>query len=197
MNPIFRALIPPTRWRRPVVVALGIIAGLSLFLFYISNAASYLSDNPKTCTNCHVMNPQFATWQHSSHREVTNCNDCHVPHDNVVRKYFFKTQDGLRHATIFTLRTEPDVIMIKEMGQRVVHENCIRCHLQVLENPEEVEESGEEEEAEGEVEWMQRKCWECHREAPHGTVKGLASVPHAMITPQKPPVPEWLKKLVK
>ncbi|MBU0764814.1 MAG: hypothetical protein KJ607_08270 [Bacteroidetes bacterium] len=45
----------------------------------------HLSDNPETCMNCHIMAPQFATWNHSSHREVTGSNDCHreVPHGRV------------------------------------------------------------------------------------------------------------------
>ena len=32
--------------------------------------------------------------------------DGHVPHDSFIRKYYFKASDGLRHATIFTLRKE-------------------------------------------------------------------------------------------
>jgi cytochrome c nitrite reductase small subunit len=59
------------------------------------------------------MAPQFTTWSHSSHREKTSCNDCHVPHGNVFSKYLFKAKDGIRHATIFTLRKEPQVIFIR------------------------------------------------------------------------------------
>ena len=74
------------------------------------------------------MAPQYATWMHSSHRERATCNDCHVPHDNVFNTYYFKAKDGLRHATVFTMRGEPQVIKIKEEGHHVVHQNCIRCH---------------------------------------------------------------------
>jgi hypothetical protein len=38
--------------------------------------------------------PQYVTWFHSRHREVATCNDCHVPHDNIVRHYAFKASDG-------------------------------------------------------------------------------------------------------
>ena len=34
---------------------LGLAAGMGLFVFHISRAASYLSDAPETCMNCHVM----------------------------------------------------------------------------------------------------------------------------------------------
>ena len=63
---------------------LGVTAGTAVFVFHISRAASYMSDEPETCMNCHVMTTQYLTWQHSSHARVATCNDCHVPHDNAV-----------------------------------------------------------------------------------------------------------------
>lgn len=119
MNPIkkiIKVIALPPGWRIYVFIILGVLFGLLLVVLRISNAVSYLSDDPVACMNCHVMTPQFATWQKSSHARVTTCNDCHVPHDNFVRKYFFKASDGLRHATMFTLRLEPEVIHIKEAG---------------------------------------------------------------------------------
>ncbi|MXV38002.1 hypothetical protein GO491_04825 [Flavobacteriaceae bacterium Ap0902] len=67
---------------------------------------------------------------HSSHREWASCNDFHVPHDNVVNQYYFKAKDGLFHATIFTLRAEPDVMFMREASEEVVQNNCLRCHVQ-------------------------------------------------------------------
>ena len=90
MSGLFRKLAPPGKWRIPVIVVSGILVGLFLYLGRISRVASYLSDNPSTCMNCHIMAPQYATWSHSAHRELTNCNDCHVPHNNVLNKYYFK-----------------------------------------------------------------------------------------------------------
>ena len=113
---VLRFLIPPPAWRLPVILLAGIFAGLAAFAFYISKAPSYLSDNPATCVNCHIMAPQYATWTHNSHRQYARCNDCHVPHNNLLNKYYFKAKDGMRHATMFTLRREPQVIRIKEAG---------------------------------------------------------------------------------
>ncbi|MCK7529866.1 MAG: NapC/NirT family cytochrome c [Marinilabiliales bacterium] len=81
-----------------MIVILGAFTGLFFLLLKISNATSYLSDDPRVCINCHIMTPQFATWSHSAHRSVTDCNACHVPHDSFVRKYYFKASDGLRHS---------------------------------------------------------------------------------------------------
>ena len=132
MKKLLQTLKPPEKWKILVFILSGIFLGLIIYIFYISKAHSYLSDNPKTCVNCHIMAPQFSTWSHSAHREVTNCNDCHVPHNNVLNKYYFKAKDGLRHATIFTLRNEPQVIHIHEPGQKVVQQNCVRCHESLL-----------------------------------------------------------------
>lgn len=173
---VIQWLVPPEQWRSTVAVLMGIFFGLGAYAIYISKAPSYLSDQPETCINCHVMNPQFYDWTHSSHRNVAHCNDCHVPHDNLFHKYYFKAQDGLRHATIFTLRKEPQVIYILDAGKKVVQSNCIRCHEQMV--------------GMGHLgsvlpiyrnRLQERNCLDCHRETPHSRVNGLSSTPNALV----------------
>jgi cytochrome c nitrite reductase small subunit len=179
-----------SRWKYPYIIIIGVVFGMSIYSFYISRAHSYLSDEPETCVNCHIMAPQYATWNHSSHRERANCNDCHVPHNNVVNKYFFKAKDGLRHATVFTMRAEPQVIFIKQEGQEVVQNNCIRCHSKVLLDHNIMSQDINHNR-------LDRKCWECHREVPHGRVNSLSSVPNARVPVPESPVPNWLRELMK
>ena len=180
--------LPPETWRFPVMIAMAVFIGLFLFLFYVSKAHSYLSDNPATCVNCHIMAPQYATWNHSSHRRYTNCNDCHVPHHNVISKYLFKARDGMRHASIFALRLEPQVIFIRDAGRDVVHQNCIRCHSNLLLDPGLVASvENQKNHSTGRI------CWECHREVPHGRVNSLSSAPNARVPLPESPVPGWLK----
>ncbi|MCT4603666.1 MAG: cytochrome c nitrite reductase small subunit [Marinifilum sp.] len=189
---LFKFLTPPPKWKLPVYVLLGIFFGLGCYVLYLSKAASYLSDAPETCVNCHVMAPQYATWNHSSHREVATCNDCHVPHNNVFNKYFFKAKDGLRHASMFALRMEPEVIFILDEGKEVVHNNCIRCHSQQLTDPKlavQVPNHAHN--------TQDRVCWECHREVPHGRVNSLSSVPNARVPLPETPVPDWLQEYLK
>lgn len=179
-------------YRRYLVPALvGITLGLMFFVFYISKAYSYLSENPKSCVNCHIMAPEYATWSRSSHGRVTNCNDCHVPHDNIVRKYYFKAMDGMRHASMFALRMEPQVIRIKEGGEMVVQENCIRCHG----NLNSVVSTGKVT-AEMAHENNGKLCWECHRDVPHSNIRGLNSAPNARVPLAENPVPDWLNKVI-
>ncbi len=186
-----RRLIPPPGWRLVATILTGVIFGLAIGTFYISNAASYLSDDPEACVNCHVMVPQFATWNHSSHREWTTCNDCHVPHDNAFRKYLFKAQDGMRHAYVFTTGTEPQVIRIKEAGKAVVQDNCMRCHYNQVNPVSAANVTGHNYQyGEGKL------CWDCHREVPHGRISSQASTPYARVPSMKRAVPEWLEKML-
>jgi cytochrome c nitrite reductase small subunit len=189
MKTLIRSLLPPQQWQVPVLITGGVLAGLAVLLVRISNAASYLSDQPETCMNCHVMSPQYATWQRGSHGRVAVCNDCHVPHNNFVNKYAFKAQDGLRHSYVFTFRLEPQVIHVREAGINVIQENCKRCHAFVIQRTSLTLVTGKNaEHGEGKL------CWECHRETPHGRVSSLASVPYARVPRLSPVMPEWIAK---
>ncbi len=183
---------PPPQWIVFVTILVGAIVGLSLYSVYVSNAISYLSDDPSTCVNCHVMMPEYATWRHSAHGRVTTCNDCHVPHTNPVAKYVFKAKDGLGHATAFTLHSEPQVIKMRPAGQAVVQENCVRCHAGTNQKTKALNVSF------AEIKHGQGKlCWQCHREVPHGRVKGLTSTPNARVPVPGSPVPQWLTDILK
>lgn len=156
----------PRRWRIPCLVMLGVMAGLGLFVMHISRAPSYLVDRPETCVNCHVMATQYVTWQHSSHARHATCNDCHVPHDNLVKEYAFKAKDGLWHATVFTMRWEPQAIRISAGAIPVVEQNCRRCHEAVVGQVAlAAHQSGDQ------------RCWDCHREVPHGRERSLSTTP--------------------
>jgi len=139
------------------------------------------------------MAPQYTTWNHSSHREDANCNDCHVPHDNSLNKYYFKAKDGLNHATLFTMRAERQVIFIGKEGEEVVKENCIRCHTNLFDQSKLISQT----KGNYQVHNTDRKCWECHREIQHGRVSSLSSVPNAKVPVPESPVPEWLNELIK
>ncbi len=186
---LIKILKPPENWKLPASIVAGMLAGFILTAIYISNAVSYLSDEPDACINCHVMTPYYAAWNHSSHREWTNCNDCHVPHNNIVRKYWFKAMDGMRHSYMFTFGLEPQVIMIKEAGKTVVQENCLRCHHKQV-NPVSIANVTGENYKHGEG----KLCWSCHREVPHGKVHSDASTPHARVPALSPVIPDWVIK---
>ena len=117
---------------RPVQIGVyglvGVGIGMALMLVRIANATSYLSDDPQTCINCHVMTDAYASWQRGSHGRVAVCIDCHVPHDNLVAKYAYKARDGLKHSYVFTMRNEPQVLNLSAPAAPVIQSNCLRCH---------------------------------------------------------------------
>ncbi len=183
----------PNRLVLPFFLAGGLLAGLGAYAIYMSRAHSYLSDDPSACINCHIMSPYYQSWNHSSHAAWTTCNDCHVPHDNVVSKYAFKAMDGLYHSAIFTIKGEPQVIRPREASYNVIMDNCIRCHTQL--NSEFVKTGmltyTKAREGKG------KACWDCHTQVPHTKVSNLAASPNAIVPLPASPVPVWLKKVMK
>ena len=156
----------PRGGRGPCFLMFGVLAGLAPLVFHISRAASYLSDDPETCMNCHVMAPHYVTWQHGSHACVATCNDCHVPHSSMLAHYAFKAKDGLWHATVFTMRWEPQVIRLSKGAVPVVEANCRRCHARLIDDVHLAAR------ADGDL-----RCWDCHRTVPHGSVRSLSATP--------------------
>ncbi|WP_299535667.1 cytochrome c nitrite reductase small subunit [Ulvibacterium sp.] len=181
-----------SKWRTTAVVLVASILGLGLFIIKEGEVVSYLSDDPQACVNCHVMTPVYNSWMHSSHRELVSCNDCHVPHDNLIKAYSFKAMDGLYHASIFTARMEPEVIFMRKGSQEVVQDNCIRCHVQQV---TQVKYDGFIENHR--TNRTERQCWSCHREVPHGSVHGMSTIRYN-IAPlptdtEEMIIPKWLQ----
>jgi cytochrome c nitrite reductase small subunit len=193
---VFKSIIsflkPPLNWRLSAIILMGIFTGLVFLVFHISMAGSYLSDEPSSCINCHVMYPQYASWSKGSHGHVATCVDCHVPQDSVLRKYYFKASDGLRHATYFAMRWEPQVIQIEKAGTTVVQENCIRCHQDLVHMTRLVTVTGSMAR-----EHEDKLCWDCHRLTPHGTVRSLSAAPHALVERLPSLMPNWLNHFMK
>ena len=62
------------------LVVLGAAAGLGIYTFAYAKGWSYMTNDPKACANCHVMNEQYDGWLKAGHRSVATCNDWHTPH---------------------------------------------------------------------------------------------------------------------
>lgn len=186
---LIQSLLPAYGSKVVAILLLGVTFGLGAYLVYASKAYSYLLDDPKVCVNCHVMGPYYATWQHSSHMLVATCNDCHVPHNNVLNKYYFKAKDGLRHSYVFTMRQEPQAMQAITASREVIYDNCIRCHMQLNQEFVKTGRMTRKELNHGDG----RACWDCHRDVPHGGKNSLSSTPSALVPYPESPVPEWLR----
>ncbi len=178
----------------------GMAIGMALVLARIANATSYLSDEPQTCINCHVMTDAYASWQRGSHGRVAVCVDCHVPHSSFVAKYAYKAQDGMKHSYVFTMGTQSQVLELSARAVRVVQANCVHCHShQVSRIRDQV--SGIRDQGAGggspapgtRPPTRERRCWDCHQNI-HGKVRSLSASP----VPLRPGLPDagldWMKR---
>jgi cytochrome c nitrite reductase small subunit len=149
-----------TKYTFPAVlsaVLLGVMAGLGAFTFYYGEGASYLSSNPETCVNCHVMNHQFNSWLASGHHHVATCNDCHVPAD-ITGKLVAKARNGWNHSLAFTLENFEHPIQITPRNLAILQENCVRCHKSLVTDAILIPSGGSH---------QAQSCIHCHRNVGH------------------------------
>lgn len=127
-----RDLPKPVLWTALVaVVLIGAVIGLGGYTFVYARGASYLTDDPAACANCHVMTQQFSGWAKSSHRSVAVCNDCHTPH-GFFEKYLVKALNGWHHSSAFTTGRFEEPIRITERNREVTEQQCRRCHAELV-----------------------------------------------------------------
>lgn len=193
LSTLVNKFLPSRKSKIITLLLCGVLAGGGTLFLYLLRAHTYLGDDPSACVNCHIMAPYYATWFHSSHSRNATCNDCHVPHENQVKKYVFKGMDGMRHVAAFLTHSEPQVIQANDESAKVIMNNCIRCHTQL--NNEFVNT--------GKIDFMMaqagagKACWDCHRDVPHGGTNSLSSTPDALVPYPVSPVPDWLQKMKK
>lgn len=108
-------------------VAVGILAGLGGYTFSYAEGLSYFSTDPQACVNCHIMQPQYDSWQKASHHTSAVCVDCHLP-DEFFPKYLAKAENGWRHGKLFTTGGFKEPIEVQALGRRILQANCVRCH---------------------------------------------------------------------
>ena len=151
-----------------LAVLLGLLGGIGGFTFLYAEGFSYMSDDPAVCANCHIMQPQYDSWQKASHHTVATCVDCHLPH-GFIRKYLSKAENGYHHSRAFTFQDFHEPIMIKEKSARILQENCLQCHGALLHRQTSAGKEGY-----GDV-----QCVHCHSAVGHGIATGVGRRPNA------------------
>lgn len=139
---------------------LGILLGLGGVTLHYGEGFSYFSADPQACANCHIMRPQLASWQKSSHHTFATCVDCHLPHD-FLNKYIAKAENGYNHSKAFTLQNFHEPIQINAKNSQILQNNCIACHNDVVHNLVNTNETDAV------------RCIHCHQDAGHGESAGL------------------------
>ncbi len=80
------------------------------------------------CGRCHAMNFQVQSYQHSSHRQNTNCGDCHDPH-GLVTGSTYAAYTGSRHVFRVITNTIPKEIKATKISKKVMQANCSSLRL--------------------------------------------------------------------
>ncbi len=132
------------------------------YTFFYGEGLSYFSKDPAACKNCHIMNPQFDSWQKASHHTVATCVDCHLPHD-FLGKFYAKAENGYLHSKGFTFQDFPEPIFIRESGKKILQDNCLFCHGDLV--------HGMSNAIIPEMETL--SCIHCHRSVGHGEPVGM------------------------
>lgn len=138
-----------------LAIAIGLAVGVGGFTFVYARGASYLTNDPQACANCHVMRDHYDAWVKSSHRAVAACNDCHTPHDP-LGKYLTKASNGFWHSVAFTTGRFPEPLRIKPGNREVTEQACRSCHRSVVEAIEPSHAGG-----------ARLACASCHRSVGH------------------------------
>lgn len=112
-------------------VSAGVAAGLGGYTFLYAKGASYMTNAPEACANCHVMQPYLDAWVKGSHRSVAVCNDCHTPH-NFFGKYYTKARNGYHHSYAFTTGDFHEPIQITDVNRRITEDACRYCHADIV-----------------------------------------------------------------
>ncbi|MFN0118359.1 MAG: cytochrome c nitrite reductase small subunit [Elusimicrobiota bacterium] len=150
------------RWFSILILTIGVFIGVGLYTFRYAEGLSYFSTDPKACVNCHIMQPQFDSWQKASHHTVATCVECHLPHD-LIPKYIAKAENGYHHSKGFTFQDFHEPIMINEKNSRILQDNCIRCHDSMVHDLVGADKSN----------WKSLKCVHCHSNVGHGERAGM------------------------
>jgi cytochrome c nitrite reductase small subunit len=154
-------MIERSRSRRgaavPIVLAVltGAFVGVGVYTFGYAKGASYFTNDPAACVNCHVMREQYDGWMKGSHGKVAVCNDCHAP-AGFFGKYATKAINGFNHSLAFTTQNFPENIRITARNYRITDQACLKCHAQMVENIRA-----------GRAHRGEISCIDCHREVGH------------------------------
>lgn len=114
-----------------LATALGVATGLGGYAFVHGKGTSYLTNEPKASSNCHVMRSHYDGWLKSTHHAAATCNDCHTPSAPIAGKWV-KATNGFRHSLAFTSGDVPDALRARPQDLEVLEQQCRHCHAEFL-----------------------------------------------------------------
>ena len=132
----------------------GAAVAIGGYTFVYARGYSYITNDPRACANCHIMQAHYTAWTKSSHRSVAVCNDCHTP-PGLIPKYMVKAENGFRHSFAFTTGRFHEPLRITPADREVTEKACRKCHEEIVMAIEGHEEQG------------RTQCVRCHSTVGH------------------------------
>ncbi len=134
-----------------VILMFGFLAlAIGTFLLFGPPQLLAKSESPVFCSSCHVMEEEHTAWSHAGAHRRIRCVDCHLPNNNSISHYAWKSIDGMKDVISFNTGLVPERINLSGHGQKTVQGNCIRCHEETVAQMD-----------------TTRQCWDCHRQLRH------------------------------
>ena len=115
---------PPKRRRlRRRWIALIVVGAVVVVLVVAAFVTAHYTSRSSFCDTCHEMEPDYATWQASSH-STAECRDCHIPPGALpyVKTKLFSFREVWVH---ITSKTEPPLAVTRDIPDS----SCFRCHV--------------------------------------------------------------------
>lgn len=111
------------------------------------------SESVEFCAKCHLHNSHYKDFNHSGAHRTKKCVDCHLPNNNKIEHLVWKGIDGNKDLVLFFTGNFSDMPVLSAHGKKVVRDNCIRCHTEVV----------------FKLDMAGRNCVDCHRTIRHKT----------------------------
>jgi cytochrome c nitrite reductase small subunit len=149
---------PKRRKRYPKIILLLVLAAAFAggFASFGPPGLYARSGTPEFCASCHVMESEYENWFHNAGHRRLKCIECHLPNDTKVRHVFSKGLEGMWDSYVFYSGRVPETIRLSERGKKLLRENCVRCHGELVSRINE-----------------DRDCWACRRRLSHTTTGTL------------------------
>ncbi len=133
---------------------LGVVAVLGFAAMLMVKIPALGFAEARFCGQCHAMDFQVETYQHSSHARDANCGDCHDPHGLVIGSAF-AAYTGARDVYRVVTDTTPAEVRTTNLSKKVLQDNCLRCHGDFMEDIGDTSQNGG------------KYCFDCHQTIVH------------------------------
>lgn len=100
------------------VITVGILAVLVIGAI----TATIVTSTPQFCANCHIMKPEYVTWQASAHSKIS-CVQCHVK-PGMINALLHKTEATKELYKYVTKTYELPITLTEQID----NSQCLQCH---------------------------------------------------------------------